>query len=47
MYLRDIPLTSGQNVFTQEQIDQFSQWSRELNKINDGDAACFYLTKKG
>ncbi len=45
MYLRDIPLTSEKKIFSQEQIDQFNQWSRELNKINDGDAACFYLTK--
>ena len=45
MYTRDIPLVSKKQIFSKEQIDQFNSWSRKLNEINDGDAACFYLTK--
>ena len=45
MYTRDIPLTSDKAIFTKEQIEQFNHWSKKLNEINDGDAACFHLTK--
>jgi len=45
MYLRDIPLISDKKIFSEEQINQFNLWSQELNKINDGDAACFHLIK--
>lgn len=53
-YLRDIPLRSENSYsenpegssFSQEQIDLYKAKAGELNKVNDGDQACFYLYKK-
>jgi SAM-dependent methyltransferase len=52
-YLRDIPLMDAtsycfnpeKSIFSQEQIAAFKAKARELNKMNDGDQACFYLYK--
>jgi 2-polyprenyl-3-methyl-5-hydroxy-6-metoxy-1,4-benzoquinol methylase len=45
-YMKDIPLVDESFSFTTEQIAAFNTKSAELNKINDGDAACFYLSKQ-
>jgi SAM-dependent methyltransferase len=41
-YLRD----PTKSIFTQKQIDQFREQAQELNKINQGDQAAFYLVMK-
>jgi 2-polyprenyl-3-methyl-5-hydroxy-6-metoxy-1,4-benzoquinol methylase len=45
-YMKDIPLTDESFSFTPEQLAEFNKKAAELNKINDGDAACFYLSKQ-
>jgi SAM-dependent methyltransferase len=52
-YLRDIPLIDDRSyfknpnnsIFTKRQIKEFKDKTIELNKNNEGDAACFYLYK--
>lgn len=45
-YLRNIPLIEKPIIFSKKQKRDFQLQARKLNKINDGDAACFYLYKK-
>lgn len=45
-YLRGIPLISENFIFTKQQMKFFHKESLRLNKIMDGDAACFYLKKQ-
>ncbi|MBK7104716.1 MAG: class I SAM-dependent methyltransferase [Ignavibacteriae bacterium] len=53
-YLKDIPMFSEnsfyknpqKSIFSSEQIKQFKIDAEKLNCSNEGDAACFYLTKK-
>jgi SAM-dependent methyltransferase len=42
-YLLGIPLMSNKLEFSKKQIKQFKKEAQRLNKLNDGDAACFYL----
>jgi SAM-dependent methyltransferase len=52
-YLKDIPLYSEtsfyqnpkKSIFSEQQIKEFKERAKALNKQNDGDAACFYLYK--
>ncbi len=52
-YLRDIPLIESisyyknpkNSIYTKKQIKEYKTKTIELNKINEGDAACFYLYK--
>jgi SAM-dependent methyltransferase len=53
-YIRDVPLESEQSFknagihssqFTQQQISEFERKAEELNKINLGDMAAYYLKK--
>ena len=44
-YLRSIPLNSEELPFTKKQIRNFRRETNRLNKIHDGDAACFYIRK--
>jgi SAM-dependent methyltransferase len=46
MYERDIPLKPGKNIFDTATIRSFAKQSRQLNAINDGDQAQFYLYKQ-
>ncbi len=48
LYLLNIPLTefyAGHNIFSRHQMKYFEQESKRLNRLNDGDSACFYLVK--
>ncbi len=46
LYLRGIPLThDDHHFFSDEQVACYKQEAARLNRINDGDAACFYLMK--
>jgi hypothetical protein len=45
-YLRGISLMSDDLRFTDKQMRFFHKESIRLNKIMDGDAACFYLKKQ-
>ncbi|MGZ8559559.1 MAG: class I SAM-dependent methyltransferase [Chitinophagaceae bacterium] len=45
MYLRGIPLIDDHDFFSAEQISDYKEEAGRLNRINDGDAACFYLKK--
>lgn len=42
-YLRGISLISEQSPFSKKQIRYFQTETGRLNKINDGDSACFYI----
>jgi 2-polyprenyl-3-methyl-5-hydroxy-6-metoxy-1,4-benzoquinol methylase len=44
-YLRGFSLFSEEYSFTKKQISDFQKETNQLNKINDGDAACFYIRK--
>lgn len=44
-YLRGIPLMSNKLVFNKNQLKSFQNEANRLNKIMDGDAACFYLER--
>lgn len=52
-YLKDIPLTSDKSyghdekdtIFTKEDIEQFKKKAQQLNQMNYGDQAAFYLKK--
>jgi SAM-dependent methyltransferase len=52
-YIRDIPLRDSKSyfenpknsIFTKKQIKKYKAKTIELNKKNEGDAACFYLYK--
>jgi SAM-dependent methyltransferase len=48
LYLLNIPLIefyTGNNIFSQNKMNYFEQESKRLNRINDGDSACFYFIK--
>jgi SAM-dependent methyltransferase len=45
-YLRNMPPSEGNLLFTKKEINYFSKEARRLNNIKDGDTACFYLKKK-
>jgi hypothetical protein len=45
-YLRNMPPSEGNLLFTKKEIKYFSKEARRLNNIKDGDTACFYLKKK-
>ena len=44
-YLRGIGLFEDVELFSSQQKQQFQAEARRLNRLNDGDAACFYLQK--
>ena len=45
-YLRNIPLMEDVQLFSEKEIREFTNEANRLNKIKDGDAACFYLFKE-
>lgn len=45
-YLRNMLSTEGDNLFSKKEINFFKKEIERLNRINDGDCACFFLTKK-
>ena len=45
-YLRNIPLIEDVQLFSEKEIKEFTNEANRLNKIKDGDAACFYLFKE-
>ena len=45
-YKRALPLCAANKIFGKEQLDEFIRKAIELNLINDGDSACFYLKKE-
>ena len=45
-YLRNIPLIEDVQIFSEKEIKEFTNEANRLNKIKDGDAACFYLFKE-
>lgn len=48
LYMLNIPLIefyAGNNIFSQNKMSYFEQESKRLNRVNDGDSACFYLIK--
>lgn len=44
-YLRGIAFNDKDNIFTKSQIRFFEKEAKRLNKLNDGDSACFYMQK--
>lgn len=44
-YLRNIEFNSDNKIFSKKKIKAFKKEAKRLNAINDGDTACFYLTK--
>jgi len=42
---RSYAVNPKQSFFTEEQIKDFTKRSKVLNQKNQGDQACFYLTK--
>ncbi len=45
-YLRDLPFSDNFTMFSQKQMRDFSKEAMRLNRIGDGDSACFYLSLK-
>jgi len=45
-YFRDLPFSDDFSMFTGKQMRDFSKEAERLNKIGDGDSACFYLSVK-
>jgi SAM-dependent methyltransferase len=45
-YLRNIPLKDVDHVFSGKQVKVFEKEAKRLNRIQDGDSACFYLYKE-
>jgi 2-polyprenyl-3-methyl-5-hydroxy-6-metoxy-1,4-benzoquinol methylase len=43
-YLKDIPYSDDFSMFTKKQMADFSKDAARLNRIGDGDCACFYLS---
>lgn len=46
LYKRGIPLVTGKNIFSANQVRQWKREAKKLNKENRGDQAAFYLIKK-
>ncbi len=44
-YRRDLPICASRKIFGKEQLNAFDRKTKELNMLNDGDSACFYLKK--
>jgi hypothetical protein len=44
-YIKNIPLCSGNKLFSKSQIKDFSRRAEELNGTNQGDSAVFYFNK--
>jgi hypothetical protein len=44
-YLRNLPFSTPDTIFTRKELRQFKMDAKELNKNGQGDAACFYLKK--
>ena len=45
-YLRGLSFNSTNEIFRKNELKEFQKKAIELNKINDGDSACFYITKQ-
>lgn len=45
-YLRDFPYSDDFTMFSRRQIKDFAAEARRLNRIGDGDCACFYLSRQ-
>lgn len=45
-YLRNIPPLEGNNLFSKKEISHFSKEASRLNRMKDGDSACFLLSKR-
>jgi len=45
-YLRDFPYSGDFSMFSKKQMKDFSKEAARLNKIGNGDCACFYLLKE-
>jgi len=53
MYIRDLPLQDrkkneellSKSILSEQQIKKYIEMANWLNRIGDGDSACFYLTK--
>ncbi len=44
-YRRGLPTCATRKIFDKEQLNTFDRKIKELNMVNDGDSACFYLKK--
>lgn len=44
-YFRNIEFSPNQKIFTKKKINAFKKEAKRLNAINDGDTACFYISK--
>lgn len=44
-YCQNISLQEQANIFTEQQLQEFADESTRLNKIEQGDQACFYLRR--
>jgi SAM-dependent methyltransferase len=45
LYIKNIPLSNGARFFSKSAMKEFHRQARELNALNQGDSAVFYLTK--
>jgi len=45
-YLRNLPFSTPDNIFTKKELRKFRSDAKMLNKSQQGDAACFYLKKR-
>jgi SAM-dependent methyltransferase len=45
-YLRNLPYTAPDNIFSKKELRQFIKEAKRLNLHKEGDAACFYLKKR-
>ena len=45
-YLRKLPLSTSDDIFSKEEMKRFEIDALELNRKSDGDQACFYLKKR-
>jgi SAM-dependent methyltransferase len=45
LYVKNIPLSTGARFFSKSALKEFNGKARELNALNQGDSAVFYLTK--
>lgn len=45
-YLRNMLSSEGNDLFSKKEINYFRKEVERLNRINDGDCACFFLTNK-
>lgn len=45
-YLRNMRSTEGVDLFSKREINNFTREVKRLNRIKDGDCACFYFTSK-